>query len=103
MKYLRIVYTMEEQFSFSFHTTHILNRVRETTDLIEVIYNQRYYTSGTKRDAYTEVIRSELYRLIKQIDEFKMAVCERLGDCEGEAIMNMSRFPTVKGEKSADE
>lgn len=94
---------MEEQFSFSFHTNHILNRVRETTELIERLYNQRLYASGVKRDAYTEVIQTELYRLMKGIDEFKVAVCQRMGDINAEAVMNISQFPNLAGRNSATE
>lgn len=94
---------MEEQFSFSFHTNHILNRVRETTELIERLYNQRLYASGVKRDAYTEVIQTELYRLMKGIDEFKVAVCQRMGDINAEAIMNISQFPNLAVKKPETE
>lgn len=72
-----------------------LGKIREIADILTQVYHQRLYTNGNVREAYTQVLSNELFRMMREVDEFKVMVCEQLADIDTEAIMNISRFPNM--------
>jgi hypothetical protein len=69
--------------------------IRDITSLLTHIHQLRLNTSGNVRQNYTEVLRNELYRMMREIDEYKVVICNQLADIDTEAIMNTSRFPNM--------
>jgi hypothetical protein len=72
-----------------------LSKIQKITEILTQVYQQRLYANGNVREAYTEVLQNELYRMMREIDDFKVRVCEELADIDAERIMNISRFPNL--------
>ena len=72
-----------------------LSKIQKITEILTSVHQQRLYTNGNVREAYTEVLRNELYRMMREIDDFKVRVCDELSDIDAERIMNTSRFPNL--------
>lgn len=72
-----------------------LNSIRETSEMVDRLRHLRLFCSGTKRDAYTEVIKTELFRMLKEVDDFKVFVLAGTDDVDSEALLNITRFPTI--------
>jgi hypothetical protein len=71
------------------------NKLVEIVSLLSHLYQQRQYANGNVRVAYTDVIHNELYNLMKEVDGFKVMVCEMMSDIDTEAVMNITRFPNM--------
>jgi hypothetical protein len=84
---------MDEEFERNANLK--LNKIREIAELLHIVYNQRLYTNGNVRDGYTQVLRNEMYRMMREVDDFKVWVCEHLVDVDAEAVMNVARFPNM--------
>jgi uncharacterized protein YlaN (UPF0358 family) len=72
-----------------------VGKIQRISEMLTQIHQQRLYTNGNVREAYTEVLRTELFGLMREVDDFKLRVCEELTDIEADRIMNLSRFPNL--------
>jgi hypothetical protein len=70
--------------------------------LIGITYNKIHLLNdgmrkmnGPLRDSYISVIKSELYNLVREIDQFKQRICEEVADIDTNAIMNVSKYPNM--------
>lgn len=86
-----------------YNINRILTVIKQKADIVEELYYRRLHTNGTVRDAYTEVLKTELFEMMKKIDDYKMILLHKMGDIDTEAIMNISQFPNLAGRNSTTE
>jgi uncharacterized protein YlaN (UPF0358 family) len=77
-----------------------LNQIKSITEILKQIHTQRLYANGNVREAYTEVLRTELFRMMREIDDYKIRVCQELADIDAESVMNLSRFPSLSNQNT---
>ena len=73
----------------------ILTDIQHKAELVEELYARRLQTIGVVREAYTEVLKTELYIMMRKIDEYKMIVLSKMDEVNTEAVMNISFFPNL--------
>ena len=71
-----------------------LDRIKDIVKTLTRVHHRREYTSGDVREGYNVVLRTELNRMMWEVDEYKSAVASFLGDVEGTAMLSHTRFPT---------
>ncbi len=72
----------------------ILDDIRTKAKHIKVIDHLRSFTSGDIREHYNVILETELFSLTREIDRFKLAVCESVCQMNSPALNYGSIFPT---------
>lgn len=72
-----------------------VDAINTRAKLIKDIHTARAFTVEEVRAGYTKVIHDLLYRLMKDVDEFKTYVCSTMGDVDADSLLETSRFPNL--------
>lgn len=67
--------------------------IRSTHEKISLLKEGLKNVNGPLRNSYVEVLKDELYRLVREIDQYKRQVCEDISDIDTNAILNISMYP----------
>ena len=71
----------------------ILEKVKEKGELLLSINECCANSEGSTRNAYCTVIENELFTMMRLVDDYKMMVCDLLGNISQNAILRGSVFP----------
>jgi hypothetical protein len=73
-----------------------LDRIEGISVIIRQLDQLRTETCGEVRAAYTAVIRNELFRFLRNIDRYKMIICEALSENDAAELINRAQFPNLE-------